>query len=137
MVSGEFTMQCRVMNKPYDVFGTWYNDCYLLSGNLYWTGHLNSCSAISLNKVIWCLVWTSLIYIDCKQALILSHIQQICCKRLWNYQGQIIQNLYKKKVWLLNRVESIVAKREIAHHEHFCLLPQWLRIASICGKRLS
>ena len=44
-------MQSRVMNKPYDVFGTWYNDFYLLSGNLHWTGHLNSCSAIWLNKV--------------------------------------------------------------------------------------
>ena len=44
-------MQSRVMNKPYDVFGTWYNDCYLLSGNLHWTGHLNSCSVLWLNKV--------------------------------------------------------------------------------------
>ncbi|KAL4219185.1 F-box/WD repeat-containing protein 5 [Mactra antiquata] len=49
-LEGEFVMQSRVMNKPYDVFGTWYNDFYLLSGNLYWTGHLNSCSAIWLNK---------------------------------------------------------------------------------------
>lgn len=49
-LEGEFVMQCRVMNKPYDVFGTWYNDFYLLSGNLHWTGHLNSCSAIWLNK---------------------------------------------------------------------------------------
>ncbi|WAR30959.1 FBXW5-like protein, partial [Mya arenaria] len=39
-----------MINKPYDVFGTWYNDYYLLSGNLHWTGHLNSCSAIWLNK---------------------------------------------------------------------------------------
>ena len=44
-------MQSRVMNKPYDVFGTWYNDCYLLSGNLHWAGHLNSCSVLSINKV--------------------------------------------------------------------------------------
>lgn len=44
-------MQSRVMNKPYDVFGTWYNDYYLLSGNLHWTGHLSACSAIWLNKV--------------------------------------------------------------------------------------
>ncbi|XP_060603612.1 uncharacterized protein LOC132756525 isoform X2 [Ruditapes philippinarum] len=49
-LEGEFIMQSRVMNKPYDVFGTWYNDFYLLSGNLHWTGHLNSCSAIWLNK---------------------------------------------------------------------------------------
>ncbi|XP_053381354.1 uncharacterized protein LOC123524702 isoform X2 [Mercenaria mercenaria] len=49
-LEGEFLMQSRVMNKPYDVFGTWYNDFYLLSGNLHWTGHLNSCSAIWLNK---------------------------------------------------------------------------------------
>ncbi|KAH3708749.1 uncharacterized protein LOC127858078 [Dreissena polymorpha] len=49
-LEGEFVMQSRMMNKPYDVFGTWYSDCYLLSGNLHWTGHLNSCSAIWLNK---------------------------------------------------------------------------------------
>lgn len=49
-LEGEFVVQSRVMNKPYDVFGTWYNDFYLLSGNLQWTGHLNSSSAIWLNK---------------------------------------------------------------------------------------
>ncbi|XP_041369353.1 F-box/WD repeat-containing protein 5-like [Gigantopelta aegis] len=45
-----FELQCRVINKPYDVFGTWYNDTHLVSGNLHWTGHLNSCSALWLNK---------------------------------------------------------------------------------------
>ncbi|KAK3586730.1 hypothetical protein CHS0354_017529 [Potamilus streckersoni] len=43
-------MQSKMNNKPYDVFGTWYNDCYFLSGELFWTGHLTSCSALSLNK---------------------------------------------------------------------------------------
>ncbi|XP_067660737.1 F-box/WD repeat-containing protein 5-like isoform X2 [Haliotis asinina] len=45
-----FELQCRVINKPYDVFGTWYDDTHLLSGNLHWTRQLNSCSALWLNK---------------------------------------------------------------------------------------
>ncbi|XP_021340854.1 F-box/WD repeat-containing protein 5-like [Mizuhopecten yessoensis] len=49
-LKGEFELQARVINKPYDVFGTWYNDQYLLSGNLYWTGQLQSCSTLCLNK---------------------------------------------------------------------------------------
>lgn len=47
---GEFQLQCRVLNKPYDVFGTWYNSNYLLSGSLLWFGPLQSCSALWLNK---------------------------------------------------------------------------------------
>ncbi|XP_060071170.1 F-box/WD repeat-containing protein 5-like [Ylistrum balloti] len=49
-LKGEFELQARVINKPYDVFGTWYNDHYLLSGNLHWTGQLQSCSTLWLNK---------------------------------------------------------------------------------------
>ncbi|XP_015920687.2 F-box/WD repeat-containing protein 5 [Parasteatoda tepidariorum] len=45
-----FTLQCRVLNKPYDIFGTWYTDEYLLSGRLHFLGHLVSCSALWLNK---------------------------------------------------------------------------------------
>jgi len=37
-------------NKPYDIFGTWYNDRYLLSGDLYWLAHLVSTSILWLNK---------------------------------------------------------------------------------------
>ena len=50
-LSGKFELQCRVSNKPYDIFGTWFNDNYLLSGNIYWRGNLASLSVISLNKV--------------------------------------------------------------------------------------
>lgn len=46
----DFEPQCRVVNKPYDVFGTWYDNQHLLSGTLYWTGNLNSISALWLNK---------------------------------------------------------------------------------------
>ncbi|XP_061169605.1 F-box/WD repeat-containing protein 5-like [Saccostrea echinata] len=49
-LEGEFLLQARVINKPYDVFGTWYNYNYLLSGNLHITGQLQSCSSIILNK---------------------------------------------------------------------------------------
>lgn len=49
-LKGDFDLQARVINKPYDVFGTWYNDNYLLSGNLHLTGPLQSYSSIILNK---------------------------------------------------------------------------------------
>ncbi|XP_064458701.1 F-box/WD repeat-containing protein 5-like [Ornithodoros turicata] len=45
-----FALQCRVLNKPYDIFGTWYADHYLLSGKLHFLGQLLSCSAVWLNK---------------------------------------------------------------------------------------
>ncbi|KAL8559773.1 hypothetical protein ACOMHN_030109 [Nucella lapillus] len=46
----EFQVQCRVTNKPYDVFGCWYDNQHLFSGSLYWTGQLQSISALWLNK---------------------------------------------------------------------------------------
>ncbi|KAF8766584.1 F-box/WD repeat-containing protein 5-like [Argiope bruennichi] len=49
-LQGNFALQCRVLNKPYDTFGTWYTDEYLLSGRLHFLGHLVSCSALWLNK---------------------------------------------------------------------------------------
>uniref|UniRef100_A0A6P7H3C8 F-box/WD repeat-containing protein 5 n=1 Tax=Diabrotica virgifera virgifera TaxID=50390 RepID=A0A6P7H3C8_DIAVI len=45
-----FELQCRVVNKPYDIFGTWYSDQYLLSGDLHWLAHLVSTSHLWLNK---------------------------------------------------------------------------------------
>lgn len=45
-----FALQCRVLNKPYDIFGAWYTDHYLLSGKLHFLGHMLSCSAVWLNK---------------------------------------------------------------------------------------
>lgn len=38
------------MNKPYDIFGTWYSDHHLLSGDLHWLAHLVSTSILWLNK---------------------------------------------------------------------------------------
>ncbi|KYN43382.1 F-box/WD repeat-containing protein 5 [Trachymyrmex septentrionalis] len=49
-VAPGFDLQCRVMNKPYDIFGTWYSERYLLSGNLHWLAHLVSTSVVWLNK---------------------------------------------------------------------------------------
>lgn len=43
-------MQCRVANKPYDIFGTWYSDQHLLSGDLHWLGHLVSASYLRLSR---------------------------------------------------------------------------------------
>ncbi|GLV46786.1 F-box and WD repeat domain containing 5, partial [Carabus blaptoides fortunei] len=45
-----FELQCRVMNKPYDIFGTWFSDQYLLSGDLHWLADLVSSSALWLIK---------------------------------------------------------------------------------------
>lgn len=45
-----FDLQCRVINKPYDIFGTWYSEHYLLSGNLCWLAHLVTTSVLWLNK---------------------------------------------------------------------------------------
>ncbi|XP_023012344.1 F-box and WD repeat domain containing 5 [Leptinotarsa decemlineata] len=45
-----FELQCRIVNKPYDIFGTWYSDQYLFSGNLSWLAHLVSSSHLWLNK---------------------------------------------------------------------------------------
>ncbi|XP_063242847.1 F-box/WD repeat-containing protein 5 isoform X2 [Bacillus rossius redtenbacheri] len=46
----DFALQCRVMNKPYDVFGAWYSDGCLLSGDLHWLAHLVSTSVLWLNR---------------------------------------------------------------------------------------
>ncbi|XP_044268682.1 F-box/WD repeat-containing protein 5 [Tribolium madens] len=45
-----FELQCRVVNKPYDIYGTWYSDQHLLSGDLHWLAHLVSTSSLWLNK---------------------------------------------------------------------------------------
>ncbi|XP_076238441.1 F-box and WD repeat domain containing 5 isoform X2 [Calliopsis andreniformis] len=45
-----FDLQCRVANKPYDIFGTWYSEHYLLSGNLCWLQYLVTTSLLWLNK---------------------------------------------------------------------------------------
>ncbi|XP_041481753.1 F-box/WD repeat-containing protein 5-like [Lytechinus variegatus] len=49
-VKEDFALQARVQNKPYDIFGCWLNNSYLLSGNLHYLGQLSSCSALWLNK---------------------------------------------------------------------------------------
>ena len=43
-------LKCRVMNRPYDIFGTWFTDNHLLSGDLHWLAHLVSTSVLWLNK---------------------------------------------------------------------------------------
>ncbi|PSN48099.1 hypothetical protein C0J52_13251 [Blattella germanica] len=50
LCSAGFKLQCRVMNKPYDIFGTWFSDRHLLSGDLHWLAHLVSTSILWLNK---------------------------------------------------------------------------------------
>ncbi|XP_036320698.1 F-box/WD repeat-containing protein 5 isoform X1 [Rhagoletis pomonella] len=46
----ESRLRCRVVNRPYDIFGTWFGDQYLISGALHWLGHLLSFSELWLNK---------------------------------------------------------------------------------------
>ncbi|KXJ75984.1 hypothetical protein RP20_CCG010519 [Aedes albopictus] len=45
-----FRLRCRVTNRPYDIFGTWFSDQHLLSGDLHWLAHLVSSSILWLNK---------------------------------------------------------------------------------------
>lgn len=50
MFTEGFQLQCHVVNKPYDIFGTWYSDQMLLSGDLHWLAHLVSVSYLWINK---------------------------------------------------------------------------------------
>lgn len=38
------------MNRPYDIFGTWFSDQHLISGDLHCLAHLVSTSVLWLNK---------------------------------------------------------------------------------------
>ncbi|XP_035914780.1 F-box/WD repeat-containing protein 5 isoform X2 [Anopheles stephensi] len=49
-VQNGFKLKCRVTNRPYDIFGTWFSDQHLLSGDLSWLAHLVSSSILWLNK---------------------------------------------------------------------------------------
>ena len=31
-----FKLRCRVRNKPYDIFGAWFDNDHILPGNLKW-----------------------------------------------------------------------------------------------------
>ncbi|ELU06661.1 hypothetical protein CAPTEDRAFT_220138 [Capitella teleta] len=47
-----FQLLNRVRNDPFDVFGTWYNETCLISGNLLRLGHLNSSCYLWLNRAM-------------------------------------------------------------------------------------
>lgn len=49
-VQGDSHLRCRVANRPYDIFGTWFSDQYLISGDMHWLAHLVSSSVLWLNK---------------------------------------------------------------------------------------
>lgn len=49
-VTDEFQLRCRVQNRPYDIFGCFYNENFVLSGDLRWLAHLVSKSTIVLNR---------------------------------------------------------------------------------------
>ncbi|GAB6021956.1 hypothetical protein CHUAL_006117 [Chamberlinius hualienensis] len=46
----EMILQSRVQNRPYDIFGTWYNDSYLISGNVKHFNRDISSSILWLNS---------------------------------------------------------------------------------------
>lgn len=50
MFPGDSHLRCRVVNRPYDIFGTWFSDQHLISGDLHWLAHLVSTSVLWLNK---------------------------------------------------------------------------------------
>lgn len=43
-------MRCRINNRPYDIFGTWLSDNFVISGNLHWLAQMVSTSVLWLNK---------------------------------------------------------------------------------------
>lgn len=49
-ILGASHLRCRVVNRPYDIFGTWFSDQHLISGDLHWLAHLVSTSVLWLNK---------------------------------------------------------------------------------------
>lgn len=49
-ILGDSHLRCRVVNRPYDIFGTWFSDQHLISGDLHWLAHLVSTSVLWLNK---------------------------------------------------------------------------------------
>lgn len=50
IISGDSHLRCRVVNRPYDIFGTWFSDQHLISGDLQWLAHLVSQSVLWLTK---------------------------------------------------------------------------------------
>ncbi|XP_044752618.1 F-box/WD repeat-containing protein 5 [Coccinella septempunctata] len=47
---GLLKMKCRIDNTPYSLFGTWFNDSFLLSGNRFWLGGFVTSSLIYINR---------------------------------------------------------------------------------------
>lgn len=46
----ESKLRCRINNRPYDIFGTWLSDNFVISGNLHWLARMVSTSVLWLNK---------------------------------------------------------------------------------------
>ena len=61
-----------------------------------------------------------------------SHIQQICSRETLKTSWQIYGKSLKMKVQLLNRVENMVTKGEIACFEQFFLLSPCFQEAVCC-----
>lgn len=40
-------MRCRINNRPSDIFGTWFSDNFIISGNLHWLAQLVSTSVLN------------------------------------------------------------------------------------------
>jgi hypothetical protein len=45
-----FTIITLVKNKPYDIFGAWFDVGTFISGDLCWRGNLTSCTHLKLNS---------------------------------------------------------------------------------------
>ncbi|KAG4075312.1 hypothetical protein HA402_003103 [Bradysia odoriphaga] len=46
----ESKLRCRINNRPYDIFGAWLTDEFVISGNLHWLAQLVTTSVLWLNK---------------------------------------------------------------------------------------
>ncbi|KAL3282729.1 hypothetical protein HHI36_005900 [Cryptolaemus montrouzieri] len=48
--SGLLQMKCRIDDTPYSLFGTWFNESLLLSGNRFWLGGYVTATLIYMNR---------------------------------------------------------------------------------------
>ncbi|KAK9872962.1 hypothetical protein WA026_020310 [Henosepilachna vigintioctopunctata] len=48
--NGILKMKCRIDNTPYSLFGTWFNESLLLSGNRFWLGGFVTAALIYMNR---------------------------------------------------------------------------------------
>lgn len=95
-VTGDSHLRCRVGNRPYDIFGTWFSDQHLISGELNWLAHLVSSSELWLNKADQ--------GIDSEYVRIMNHLYKFYNRNASSIRAIMIANC----PWLDDSGETIV-----------------------------